>query len=104
MSDTLSAWSVGGGFYWIQTRNAGFARKLQKRSDTKLVAVGVSGGYLRTFKMRRSPAFMHRLVARYLAANARFQEMEGAQDGTKHHGKVTVPDEGHAPGKRGNGK
>lgn len=71
---SLSSWVIGSGISWIQTTEAQFARKLAKRSDTRLVAVGVAGGFLRIFAMRRSPAFMRRLIARYEAANARFCE------------------------------
>jgi hypothetical protein len=79
MSDSLSAWPVAPGVSWIQTNNPGIARKLVKRSDTRLVGVGVAGGYLRIFEMRRSPAFIRRLVIRYMAANARFSTLTGTQ-------------------------
>jgi len=44
MNDSLSAWQVERGVWWIQARHAGLARKLTKRSDTRVVAVGVAGG------------------------------------------------------------
>ncbi len=90
MNDPLSAWSVGDGVWWIQTREPRLARKLAKRSDTRLVAVGVAGGFLRIFEMRRSPAFVRNLVARYVAANERFGEAEGTQDSAKRPGRVTA--------------
>ena len=75
----ISAWPVESGVWWIQTNDPAFARKLAKRSDTRLIAFGVAGGFLRIFEMPRSPAFIRRLIARYMAANARFRD-SGARD------------------------
>ena len=85
---TLSSWPVAPGFAWIQTDDPGFARKLNKRSDTRLVATGVAGGFLRIFEMKRSPAFMQRLIARYEAANERFSDLGGPRQGTKRTGNM----------------
>lgn len=73
----ISEWPVESGVWWLQTREPRLARKLGRRSDTRLVAVGVSGGFLRIFKLRRPPSFVRRLIARYMATNARFQERGG---------------------------
>lgn len=78
-SPMLCSWSVGGGILWVQTDNPRFSRKLSKRRDTRLVAVGVAGGFLRIFAARRSPAFMRRLIARYMAANRWFLHNGGTQ-------------------------
>jgi len=71
----LSAWLVARGVTWIQTRSPQFARKLTQRSDSRLVAQGVAGGYLRTFEFQRGLAWARRLIARYTkketATNAR---------------------------------
>jgi hypothetical protein len=77
MSAAISDWAVESGVRWIQTREPRLARKLGKRSDTRLIAAGVSGGYVRIFEIRRNPSFVRRLIARYEAANARFQDPEG---------------------------
>jgi hypothetical protein len=61
----LSAWVVTPGVTWIQTRSPQFARKLSQRSDGRLVARGVAGGYLRTFEFQRGLAWAQRLIARY---------------------------------------
>jgi hypothetical protein len=61
----LSAWLVAPGVTWIQTRSPQFARKLSQRSDFRLVAHGVAGGYLRTFEFQRGLAWARRLIARY---------------------------------------
>ena len=61
----LSAWLVAPGVTWIQTRSPQFARKLSQRSDSRLVAHGVAGGYLRTFEFQRGLAWARRLIARY---------------------------------------
>lgn len=89
-ADFLSSWPVASGVSWIQTREPCFARKLTKRSDARLVAVGVAGGFLRIFEMRRYPAFMRRLIARYMAANERFREPCGAQRNVKRRSGLRV--------------
>jgi hypothetical protein len=61
----LSAWLVAPGVSWVQTRSPQFARKLSQRSDSRLVARGVVGGYLRTFEFPHGLAWAGRLVARY---------------------------------------
>ena len=88
MNGSLSSWPVAPGISWIQAADPRFARKLAKRNDSRLVAVGVAGGFLRIFEMRRSPAFMRSLVARYKAANERFSKQENAQEGTESSGRV----------------
>src|ERR1700736_4136754 len=72
----ISGWPVESGVWWIQTNDPAFARKLAKRSDTRLIAFGVAGGFLRIFEMRRSPSFVRRLITRYEAANERFRVQE----------------------------
>jgi hypothetical protein len=61
----LSAWQVAAGVVWVQTRSPQFARKLSQRSDSRLVARGVAGGYLRTFEFQHGLAWAGRLIARY---------------------------------------
>jgi hypothetical protein len=70
----ISGWPVESGVWWIQTNDPAVARKLAKRSDTRLIAFGVAGGFLRVFEIRRSPSFVRRLIARYTAANERFRD------------------------------
>jgi hypothetical protein len=76
---SVSKWPVESGVWWIQTREPRLARKLSRRTDTRLVAAGVSGGFLRIFEIRRSPSFVRRLTARYMVANERFRD-SGARD------------------------
>ena len=64
----LSAWRIAPGMVWVQARSTQFARKLSRRSDSVLVAVGASGGFLRTFEFPHDMAWAKRLVKRYLAA------------------------------------
>jgi hypothetical protein len=70
----LCAWLVAPGTTWVQTRSPQFARKLSQRSDSRLVARGVAGGYLRTFEFHHGLAWARRLIARYtrneMATNA----------------------------------
>jgi len=62
----LSAWQPVPGVTWIQTRNPKFAEKLRRRSDSRLVVRGVSGGYLRTFEFVSKPlSWATRLITRY---------------------------------------
>ena len=68
-SRDLCAWTTAPGFCWLQTRRPDFARKLARRSDAQLVAVGVAGGFLRTSCFRHSLAWSARLIARYTAAD-----------------------------------
>ena len=61
----LSAWQVVPGVCWVQTRSPQFARKLSQRSDARLVARGVAGGYLRTFEFQHGMSWARRLYDRY---------------------------------------
>ena len=91
----LCAWQVAPHAVWIQTRSAEYARMLARRNDTRLVARGVAGGFLRTFEVPRGLAWAHRLILRYTSAekvtNARFSRREGdlrrvsAVTGAKRH-------------------
>jgi hypothetical protein len=63
----LCAWQIAPGVIWIQTRSPEFARKLSRRSDARLVAKGVAGGFLRTFVLPRQLSFARKLIARYTA-------------------------------------
>ena len=75
-ADSFCGWPVRTGVSWIQTREPQLARKLSRRSDTRLVGIGVAGGFLRIFEIRRPPSFVRRLTARYMAANARFRDLQ----------------------------
>ena len=77
---SISGWSVANGTSWLQTRDARLAGKLSRRSDTRLVAIGVAGGYVRIFEIRRPPSFVKRLISRYAATNDRFRHQEGRSD------------------------
>lgn len=66
----LSAWQVAPGVVWVQTRNPEHARKLSRRINSRLVASGVAGGYLRTFEFCQNMAWGSKLIARYTLADA----------------------------------
>lgn len=56
-------------FVWVQTRNPRHAGRLAKRSDSKLVACGMAGGYLKTFEFTgKTLAWARRLIGRYKAS------------------------------------
>ena len=59
----ISAWLVEPGVCWIQTSSAQHARRLSQRSDSKIVGVGVAGGYLRTFEVCRPLAWAKRFIS-----------------------------------------
>jgi hypothetical protein len=62
----LCAWQPVTGVCWVQTRVASIAEKLRRRSDSRLVVTGVSGGYLRTFEFDgKTLGWAKRLIARY---------------------------------------
>jgi hypothetical protein len=61
---TLSAWREVPGVR-VQTRSFKHARRLSQRSDGRLIAWGVSGGYLRVFWFKRGMAWAARLIKRY---------------------------------------
>jgi hypothetical protein len=66
----LCAWQPVRGIVWVQTRDPKHARRLGQRGDSRLVARGVAGGYLKTFEFRRSLAWAVRLMKRYMSAKA----------------------------------
>lgn len=74
----LSAWQTAPGFVWIQTRRPDYARKLARRQDARLVAVGVAGGFLRTFCFRHSLTWARKLLARYTASETVTSEAKTA--------------------------
>ena len=73
----LCAWQPVRGIVWVQTRNPNHARRMAKRSDGKLVAWGVAGGYLKTFEFQQSLAWAIRLLNRYTAAETTANEALG---------------------------
>ena len=70
----LCAWQPVRGVTWVQTRNPRHTRRLKQRKDGRLVAVGVDGGYLRTFEFLQPLSWAVRLMNRYtrndMATNA----------------------------------
>jgi hypothetical protein len=63
----LCAWQPALGTTWVQSRSPEFTRKLDQRSDSRLVLWGVAGGYLRTFEFKHDLAWARRLILRYVA-------------------------------------
>jgi hypothetical protein len=63
----LCAWQPVHGVTWVQTREPRHARRLARRSDGRVVAHSVAGGYLRTFEFPHTLAWALRLIARYTA-------------------------------------
>lgn len=64
----LCAWQPVPGVTRVQTLSARHARRLAKRRDGRLVAIGVAGGYLRTFEFLHPLSWAERLIRRYHAS------------------------------------
>ena len=73
----LCAWQPVRGIMWVQTRDPKHAKRMAERQDSRLVMVGVAGGYLKTFEFRHSMAWAGRLVNRYTAAETATNEALG---------------------------
>ena len=63
----LCAWQPARGVVWVQTRSPKHARRMGQRGDSRLVARGVAGGYLKTFEFQRSLTWAMRLMKRYMS-------------------------------------
>lgn len=63
----LCAWRVTQGRVWMQTREPDHAHELARRADSRLVARGVAGGYLRIYEFQHSISWARTLVQRYTA-------------------------------------
>lgn len=78
----LCAWQPVRGIVWVQTRHPKHAQRMARRSDSKLVVVGVTGGYLKTFEFARPMSWAVRLLARYTGneavTNARLNRAAGS--------------------------
>ena len=74
----LSAWQIAPGVTWVQSRSAKFASKLSQRSDSRLVARVVSGGYLRTLEFKHGLSWARSLIDRYQSAETATKERKTA--------------------------
>lgn len=78
----LCAWKPVPGITWVQTRESKHAQRMSRRSDAKLVVVGVTGGYLKTFEFARPMSWAVRLLTRYTGnktvTNARLNRAAGS--------------------------
>lgn len=71
-NDELCAWRVADATIWVQTRSPRHARRLAQRADSKPVARGVAGGYLRTFEFTgKTLTWAERLIGRYCGGSDR---------------------------------
>lgn len=76
----LCAWQTAPGFVWLQTRSPKYAAKLARRSDSTCVAVGVAGGFLRTFCFRHSLTWARKLLCRYTGSETVTSEAKTAPE------------------------
>jgi hypothetical protein len=63
----LSAWQVAPGLFWIQTRDKDYARKLDRRKDTRKVEICGYNCFLRTYEMAGTWRKVKRLISRYIS-------------------------------------
>ena len=73
----LCAWQPVRGIVWVQTRSPKHAKRLAKRKDGRVVAIGVAGGFLRTFEFAKPLSWALRLMKRYTAAEKAANEALG---------------------------
>ena len=62
----LCVWKVGSGTFWFQTTDPQYARKLDKREDTRRIGVTGINHYRRTYAMRGNWRKVKRIVDRYI--------------------------------------
>jgi len=91
---SLSAWAIAPGTTWVQSRSPQFARKLSRRSDGRLVATGVYGGFLRIFEFYHGLAWAGRLISRYQSVTSEpFQSLNGTPASEKVVAEVSARSE-----------
>jgi hypothetical protein len=64
----LCAWQVVPGVFWIQTTEAQFNRKLEKRQDARRVEISGVNHFRRTFELRGTWRKLRRIIDRYLVS------------------------------------
>jgi hypothetical protein len=62
----LCVWKVAPATFWFQTKDPQYARKLDKRKDTRRVAITGVNHYRRTYEMRGNWRKVKRIIDRYL--------------------------------------
>ena len=77
----LCAWQPVQGVVWVQTRDPQHAKRLKKRSDGRVVVVGVAGGFMRTFEFARPLSWAVRLIERYTSNEKTANEVLGLAAG-----------------------
>lgn len=84
----LCAWQPVRGIVWVQTRDPKYARRLAKRKDGQLVAIGVPGGFLRTYEFARPLGWAVRLISRYTASETSANETFNCVESPERHSEV----------------
>jgi hypothetical protein len=77
----LCAWQPVQGVVWVQTRDPKHAMRLNKRGGGRVVAVGVAGGFMRTFEFARPLSWAIRLIERYTSNEKTANEALGRAAG-----------------------
>jgi hypothetical protein len=62
----LCAWKVAPGIFWLQTTEPQYARKLDKRKDTRRIGITGVNHYRRTYEIPGNWRKIKRIVDRYI--------------------------------------
>jgi hypothetical protein len=80
----LWVWKVGPDTFWLQTTDPQYARKLDKRKDTRRIGITGVNHYRRTYEMPGNWRKVKRIVDRYLmSAGNTFSGTGSRQDASK---------------------
>jgi hypothetical protein len=83
----LCAWQIELGVFWIQTTEAQFSRKLEKRDDARRVEISGVNHYRRTYEIRGSRRKIKRIIDRFLmSASDQFSGRFGRRARLKSRG------------------
>jgi hypothetical protein len=85
----LCAWKVAPGIFWLQTKDPQYARKLDKREDTRRIAITGVNHYRRTYEMPGSWRKVKGIVDRYImSAGDTFSCSESSQNASEFAPRV----------------
>lgn len=85
----LCVWKVAPGTFWLQTTDPQYARKLDKRKDSRRVSITGVNHYRRTYEMRGNWRKVKGIIDRYImSAGDTFSAAKPRQDTFKTHPRV----------------
>jgi len=85
----LCVWKVAPTTFWFQTKDPQYVRKLDKRKDTRRVAITGVNHYRRTYEMRGNWRKVKGIIDRYImSAGDTFSGTKPRQKALKTHPRV----------------